>query len=202
MTGGDTFMDVQKTIRDILETHRAGAEAMLADSGLARSIEQASDIIAAALDTGGSVYAFGNGGSAADAQHFTSELVGRFRMKRQGLRAVALTTDASIMTSLTNDFGYDEVFSRQIEALGRAGDVAVAFSTSGRSPNVLRAVMEARDRGLAVIGLTGTGGTELIGRCDAAIVIPSDDTPRVQEGHCVAYHIICELVESMLFPTG
>jgi D-sedoheptulose 7-phosphate isomerase len=119
-------------------------------------------------------------------------------MERRGLRAIALTTDSSVMTSLTNDFGYDEIFSRQVEALGKRGDIALAISTSGNSPNVIKAIFAAHDQGLKVIGLSGREGGGMRSLCDHLIVIPSPDTPRIQEGHALVYHILCGLVEQII----
>lgn len=181
--------------RMIIEHHRV-IEAMLSDHDLIGEIERAALMIADCIRAGGAVLTFGNGGSAADAQHISAELVGRFAMERKGFRAIALTTDASVMTSLTNDYGYGEVFARQIEALGRPGDIALAISTSGKSPNVIRAIDAARRTGLRVIGLSGRDGGEMQGRCDHLIIVPSNDTPRIQEGHTLVYHIICGLVEA------
>ncbi len=188
-------MPAQDTIQSILNNHRQTADAMLSDHRLAKDIEHAVDTISHTLINGGAVYAFGNGGSAADAQHFTAELVGRFYMDRPGLRAVALTTDVSVITSLSNDFGYDEVFARQIEALGCEGDTAFAISTSGNSPNIINAIRTAAGKGMKTVGLTGKGGGKMAGLCDTAIIIPSEVTPRIQEGHVLVYHILCELIE-------
>ena len=151
--------------------------------------------ISESLRAGGKVLAFGNGGSAADAQHFAGELVGRFLKERPGLPALALTTDPSVMTAIANDLGYDQVFRRQVEAHGRRGDVAVGISTSGRSPSVLEALRLARERGLVTVGLTGAGGGALPGLVDYLIDVPHRETPRIQEVHAMVVHILCELVE-------
>lgn len=142
------------------------------------------------------VLLFGNGGSAADAQHMAAELVGRYRNDRTGLPAVALTTDSSILTSVANDFGYEEVFSRQIEALGFAGDIAIAISTSGRSTNILHAINKAKALGMTVFGLTGKEGMAI--PIDLEITIPSSDTARIQELHITVIHLICEIVETLM----
>jgi D-sedoheptulose 7-phosphate isomerase len=144
------------------------------------------------------VLVFGNGGSAADAQHLAAELVGRFRRERRGFAAVALTADPSVLTSIANDYGYDRVFARQIEALGQPGDVAVAITTSGRSPNVVRALAEARARSLTTIALTGRDGGEAGRVAHVHVNVPSDSTPRVQELHRTLLHVICDLVEGDL----
>ncbi|WP_277300911.1 D-sedoheptulose 7-phosphate isomerase [Veillonella montpellierensis] len=137
----------------------------------------------------------GNGGSAADAQHLAAELIGRFVKERRSLAAVALTTDTSILTSIANDYSYDTVFERQVEGLGRSGDVLIGISTSGNSENVLRAMKKARDIGMHTIGLTGEDGGKLKAICDLTLTVPSRITARIQEMHILAGHIICELVE-------
>jgi D-sedoheptulose 7-phosphate isomerase len=156
---------------------------------------EAGQRLSACLRAGGKVLTFGNGGSAADAQHLAGELVGRFRRDRAGLPALALTTDPSIITAVGNDLGYDQVFRRQVEAHGRRGDAAVGISTSGRSPNVVEALVLARERGLLTMGLTGGGGGRLAGLVDVLIDVPSQDVPRVQEVHAMVVHILCEIVE-------
>jgi phosphoheptose isomerase len=144
---------------------------------------------------GGKVLVFGNGGSAADAVHFAAELVGRFERDRPGMAALALTTDTCVLTSVSNDYGFDRVFARQIEALGRPGDVAVAISTSGTSRNVIEGAREARGRGLRTVGLTGRNGGPLGGMVDIHINVPHDTTCRVQEVHMTLLHAICDIVE-------
>jgi D-sedoheptulose 7-phosphate isomerase len=152
------------------------------------------------LRAGGKILVFGNGGSAADAQHFAGELVGRFRRERPGIAAVALGADPSIVTAVGNDLGFERVFARQLEALGRAGDVAFAISTSGRSPNVLAALRLARERGLVTVGLTGEGGGDAAALVDHLIAVPDTDTPRIQEVHGMVVHVLCELIEEELQP--
>ncbi len=156
--------------------------------------------IAEALAAGGKVLAFGNGGSAADAQHLAAELVGRFRRERPGLAALALSTDPSVLTALANDYGFEAVFRRQVEALGRPGDVAFAISTSGRSPNVLEALRAARARGLVTVGLTGGGGGSLRPLVDYMIDVPHADTQRIQEVHAMVVHVLCQAVEEAIGP--
>jgi D-sedoheptulose 7-phosphate isomerase len=156
----------------------------------------ASEAIRSALATGRQILAFGNGGSAADAQHLTTELVGRFQKDRTGFAAVSLTADASLLTSVANDYGFERVFARQIEALGRAGDVAFAISTSGTSPNVVRALEAARDQGLRTIALTGRDGGAAGTLAEIHINVPDTVTARVQEVHITLIHAICELVEA------
>jgi D-sedoheptulose 7-phosphate isomerase len=151
-----------------------------------------------ATAAGGKVLVFGNGGSAADAQHLAAELVGRFMRERVALGAIALSTDTSVLTSVANDYGFDRVFSRQIEALGRPGDVAVAISTSGASPNVLAGLRAAAERGLTTVALTGRDGGAVGAAAGIHINVPDAATPRVQEVHATLIHTICELVERTL----
>ena len=157
--------------------------------------------MAESLRGGGRVLAFGNGGSAADAQHLAGELVGRFRRDRAALSAIALTTDSSVVTAIGNDMGYDSVFRRQVEAHGRPGDVAVGITTSGRSPNVVQALQLARERGLVTMGLTGGGGGRLAGAVDYLIDVPHADTARIQEVHVMVVHVLCQIVEEEM-PRG
>ncbi len=151
--------------------------------------------MADSLLAGGRVLAFGNGGSASDAQHFVAELVGRFQRERAGLSAIALTTDPSVVTAVSNDMGFAAVFRRQVEAHGRPGDVALGISTSGRSPNVVLALRAARERGLVAVGLTGNGGGELRGLVHHLIDVPHDDTQRIQEVHAMVLHLLGQVVE-------
>ncbi len=167
----------------------------------APKIMEAGRILADALRDGHKILAFGNGGSAADAQHFTAELVNRYRHDRPALAAIALTTDTSILTSIANDSAYGEVFRRQIEALGARGDVAVAISTSGNSPNVLRAVEACPERGIKTIGLAGRDGGELASMTDLCLVVPHRETSRVQEVHAMLVHFFCQMIEDELFPS-
>ena len=166
----------------------------------ARAVAEAAETVVAALESGGTVYFCGNGGSAADAQHLAAELAGRYFAERPAIAAVALTTNSSSLTAIGNDYGFEQVFSRQLEGLGVAGDVLVAISTSGRSPNVVAAIETAHRQGMTVIGLTGLKGRRFASLCDLALVTPSDSTPRVQEGHIAMGHALCELVERAMFP--
>lgn len=152
-----------------------------------------------ALAAGNKVLLCGNGGSAADAQHIAAELIGRFINDRRSLPAVALTTDTSALTAIANDYGYEQVFSRQIEGLAVPGDVLIAISTSGNSANVNRAAVSARERQCEVIGLSGKSGGALVALCDTALVVPSDITARIQESHILIGHILCDLIEQALF---
>jgi D-sedoheptulose 7-phosphate isomerase len=148
-----------------------------------------------ALDAGNKVILFGNGGSAADSQHIAGELVSKFRRERKALPAIALTTDTSILTSIANDFSFEHVFARQIEALGAPGDIALGISTSGNSPNVIHALRVARQLGLVTIGFTGEDGGELKDAVDICFQVPSNSTPRIQEMHITVAHTLCELIE-------
>ena len=163
------------------------------------AIERAIELLVASFGAGGKLLVFGNGGSSADAQHIAAELVGRFARERAALPAIALTSNDAILTAWSNDHAFEGVFARQIEALGRKGDVAWGISTSGNSPNVVAALACARERGLSTVGLTGKGGGELARHCDVLLAVPQSDTPRVQELHVVTYHAICAAVEARLF---
>ena len=179
---------------------REGAElrVQLAQT-LSPRIVDAAQLIAQCLGDGGKVLLFGNGGSAADAQHLAAEFVGRFVLERNALPAIALTTDSSILTAVGNDYGFDQVFARQIQALGRPRDVAIGISTSGNSPNVVKAVSVAAERGLRTIGLAGRDGGLLAKAAEIAITVPSTNTARIQECHIAVGHVLCELVEDALF---
>jgi D-sedoheptulose 7-phosphate isomerase len=165
-------------------------------------IADAARLIITSLGRGGKLIVFGNGGSAADAQHLSAELVGRYRQDRKAFPAIALTTDTSALTSISNDYGFDAIFSRQIEAIGKPGDVVVAISTSGNSPNVLQALATAKKLGIASIGLTGKSGGKLRSSVDVCLSVPSDSTPRIQEAHGLVIHILSGLIESALTSEG
>ncbi len=164
-------------------------------------IREIADIIVKAFKNNHRLYLIGNGGSAADAQHIAGELIGRFKMNRRPLPAVALTTDTSIITALANDFGYDTCFARQVEALAASGDVLLAFSTSGNSKGILNAVQIAKNLGAVTIGFTGKDGGFLKNAVDICLKIPSNNTPRIQECHITVGHIVCSIVERELFET-
>jgi D-sedoheptulose 7-phosphate isomerase len=185
---------VRAALAESAQTQRATAEAC------AQSIARAAARLVETLRAGGRVLAFGNGGSAADAQHLAAELAGRFERERPGLPALALTTNTSDLTAIGNDYGFEAVFARLVRAHGRPGDLAVAISTSGNSPNVLAGVVAARDAGLSTLALTGKGGGKLASAADLAIVVPSDVTARIQETHIAVIHLLCELCEAQLFP--
>ena len=162
-------------------------------------IERVADRIAQVFAAGGSLYVMGNGGSAADSQHLAAEMVGRFLMERAPLPCHALTTDTSVMTSVANDYGFEQVFAKQVAAFVREGDAVVGISTSGHSADVNLAIEEARCRGALTIALTGRDGGELAGLCEVAIVVAAQETPHIQEAHGTIIHIICQLVEEALF---
>jgi len=161
-------------------------------------IERANVKITRTLDNGGTLFWCGNGGSAADSQHLAAELVGRFKKNRKALRSVALTTDTSVLTCVANDYSYEDIFSRQLEALARPDDVLVAISTSGNSENVLRALKKSKDLGVKTIAFLGKDGGQAKSIADLAIVIPSDSTARIQEAHILIGHILCDLIEKGL----
>jgi len=163
-------------------------------------MERAVTEVVATFRRGNKVLLLGNGGSASDAQHLAAEWVGRYRRERAALPAIALTANSSDLTAIGNDYGFDEVFARQVEAHGRPGDLLLAISTSGNSPNALKAVVEARAREMFSIGLTGKGGGELAKSVDLALVVPSSVTARIQEAHITFCHVLCELVDDALFP--
>jgi D-sedoheptulose 7-phosphate isomerase len=165
---------------------------------LAEPIKNLGQLLARALANGGTLLWCGNGGSAADSQHMAAELVGRFKKDRRALRSIALTTDTSVLTCVANDYSYHDIFARQVEALGRPGDVLVGISTSGNSENLLRAFKAAKGIGVTTIGLLGKGGGPAKDLADHALVIPSDSTARIQEAHILIGHILCEVIEQEL----
>lgn len=173
--------------------------AMSKDTGLRELLARVVTLSVEALKRGNKLLFAGNGGSAADAQHWAGELVSRFNFDRPGLAAIALTTDTSILTAIGNDYGYDYIFARQIEALGRGGDLLFAISTSGNSKNIVRAIKAARDAGIGVIGFTGQAGGVMADLCDVCFRMPSGETPKIQEGHEFLGHLICGLIEHEMF---
>ncbi len=191
---------IQRVIRGEFDKAVANMHALANDAALALQIEQAVVLCIEALRNGRKLLFCGNGGSAADAQHWAGELVSRFYYDRPGLAAIALTTDSSILTAIGNDYGYDYTFARQVEALGQGGDVLVAISTSGNSPNVLRAAAAARARGMQVLAFTGRDGGKLGPLSDICFRMPSDETPRIQEGHEFVGHLLCALIEAGIYP--
>ena len=185
------------------EQARAGLTALAAlatrvGEEYAETIAAIADTYVAALRAGGTLFFAGNGGSAADAQHLATEYVVRYQSNRPALRAVALTTDSSLLTACANDMGFDEVFARQVEALARAGDVLSLHSTSGDSPNVIRGAQAAKARAVTVVGFLGHSGGRLKDLTDVVLIVPSDDTARIQEIHLAIEHVICEMVEERL----
>lgn len=174
-------------------------EVMLSSDAFLEAVCYASKICIDSLRAGGKILLAGNGGSAADAQHIAGELVSRFAFDRPGLPAIALTTDTSIMTAIGNDYGFERLFARQIQALGAAGDVFIGYSTSGKSPNIIQALIQARESGMVTIGLTGNRESPMDELCDCLLKTPSADTPKIQEGHLVLGHIICGLIEQDIF---
>ena len=188
---------MQDEIRRQLEEHQ-GLMAEIARS-MTGDIERFVALVCETLSGGNKVLVMGNGGSASDAQHFAAEIVGRFKMERRALPAIALSTDTSILTAVGNDYGFDRVFVRQVEALAQPGDLVLGISTSGNSPNVLRALNLARERGCRTVGLLGKDGGSIKPVCDLPLVVPSADTPRIQEAHITIIHIVCDLVEKKLF---
>jgi len=182
-----------------IDEARRVMDAMRASDVLAATMSAAVGACVNCLQGGGKILLAGNGGSAADAQHIAGELVSRFGFDRPGLAAIALTTDTSILTAIGNDYGYERLFSRQIQALGRKGDIFIAYSTSGKSPNILAALREARQIGLVSIGFTGSRESPMRGLCEHAFEVPSLDTPKIQEGHLVLGHILCGLIEREIF---
>ena len=185
-------------IEQIKENQRV-ISAMLEDDKLLERVEAAAKACIAALKNNGKILLAGNGGSAADAQHIAGEFVSRFVFDRPGLSAIALTTDTSIITAIGNDYGYQQIFARQIKAHAQKGDVFIAYSTSGQSTNIITALQEAKQRGVVCIGMTGNREGPMKALCDFYLDIPSADTPKIQEGHAVLGHILCGLVERTLF---
>ncbi len=177
----------------ILQEHQAMVTNL---EPMAFQIEQIASRMSAALSNGGKIFWMGNGGSAADSQHLAAELVGRFSRERSAISSIALTTDTSILTALANDYGFDTVFSRQLEALCSVDDVVVGISTSGNSENVMRGIKKAREIGAYTVGLSGGEGGQLKDKADTCLVIPSPTTARIQEGHILVGHILCDWIEA------
>lgn len=182
-------------IEQRFEDHLRLVQKVRNNKKLMKQIALAAVMMKVALVAGHKIMFCGNGGSAADSQHWAAEIVGRFQKERKGMPAVALTVDTSILTAIANDYGYDRIFSRQVEALGSEGDVLVGISTSGNSANVLNAIEEAKAKGIKTIGMTAQGGGKMAEECDVCLVIPDKVTARAQEVHCLIGHILCEIVE-------
>ena len=189
----------QLILDEVIKTQELLAE-LLASEALLQAFERAARLGIEALENGRKIMFCGNGGSAADSQHLAAELVSRLNFDRPGLAALALTTDSSILTAIGNDYGYERVFARQVEAIADKGDVLVAISTSGRSRNIIEALKTAASRGVIRIGLTGRDGRDMTGLCDQVINIPTSETQKIQEGSIIFGHIFCALIERAMFP--
>jgi D-sedoheptulose 7-phosphate isomerase len=187
---------IENIIKNSIETK----EKILNDKNILSTIENVVNAMVQAYKSGKKLLIAGNGGSAADAQHVAAEFVGRFYYDRPSLPAMALTTDTSIITAIGNDYGYDQVFSRQIEGNGVEGDVFIAISTSGNSPSIVKALEAAKAKGIVTVGMTGQKPSKMDPLCDWLLKMPTTDTPRIQEGHALIEHIICQLVEERMFP--
>jgi len=189
----------KKIIFERLKEHWEVVEILEKDRNFISSLENVVNILLESLSKGGKILICGNGGSAADAQHFAAELVGKFLVKREAIPAIALTTNSSILTAVGNDYNFSEIFSRQVEALGKKEDALVVISTSGNSENVIKAIREAKKKEMVVIGLTGSNKkNEIKQLADYCLCVPSVCTPRIQEMHCLIEHIICELIEERI----
>jgi D-sedoheptulose 7-phosphate isomerase len=197
---------LKQTSKDPIAAHlalsREALERASGDAGLLEVARKIAEVIASALRGGGKLLVAGNGGSAADAQHISAEIVGRYKKDRPAYAAIALTTDTSALTAISNDYGFEQVFSRQVEGLGRRGDVLLALTTSGGSPNILAALKTARKQGLITVGFTGSKGTALAASCDHLLIAPSDDTAVIQQIHMAFAHGICEVIEQTLMHGG
>ncbi|MGZ3756174.1 MAG: D-sedoheptulose 7-phosphate isomerase [Mucilaginibacter sp.] len=190
---------MKKTIVSQISSSIAVKQEILKNEALLNDIEQAASLVLNICKAGNKTLLAGNGGSAADAQHIAAEFVSRFYFDRPGIASIALTTDTSIITAIGNDYGYEKLFSRQIQALGNEGDVFIGISTSGNSPNIINGFLECKKKGIKTIGLTGITGGKMADLCDICIKVPSPETPRIQEAHILIGHIICCIVEEELF---
>lgn len=198
---------MRQNIQNLIKESIQVKQALLEDEEILFSIEKAINLIINALKNQNKILIFGNGGSAADAQHFAAEMVNRFKIERKSLPAISLVTDTSILTSIANDIGYDQIFSKQIEALGTQGDIAIAITTSdveerGHSANIANGLICARKKGLTTIGLLSSNSKKVLEMLDLSIKAPCENTPRIQEVHITIIHIICEIVEKLLFENG
>jgi D-sedoheptulose 7-phosphate isomerase len=193
---------LSQTLKDPIAAHLeqslAALQRVTQDAALLAAARKIAAVIIAALRSGNKLLIVGNGGSAADAQHIAAEIIGRYKQDRPGYAAMALTTDTSALTAIANDYGFEQVFARQVEGLGQRGDVLLALSTSGRSPNILAALRIARERGLVTIGFTGSKGESLGSLCDHLLVSPSEDTPVVQQIHLTIAHGVCDEIEQTM----
>ena len=186
--------NIAEIIHDELLSHQATLEQIIAVSQ--EPLVRAAQLMVQTLQNGRKILLCGNGGSAADSQHIAAELTGRYKTERRGLPAIALTTDTSALTAIANDFGYDKVFSRQVEALANKGDLVIGISTSGNSANILLALEQAKSLGCTTLGLTGNSGGKMNALCDINLVVPSNNTPRIQEMHILFGHILCQIVDA------
>ncbi len=193
---------MQQYIYDQIESSYKVKERLLESNELRELIGAVAEKCVAVYKAGGKTLIAGNGGSASDAQHMAGEFVSRFYFDRPGLPSLALTTDSSVLTAIGNDYGYDKIFSRQIQANGRSGDIFIGISTSGNSINVINGIHQAKAMGIITVGLTGEGGGGMDGICDYCIKVPSRETPRIQESHILVGHIICAVVEEAMFGKG
>lgn len=186
-------------IKEFVEESAAVSNSFFSQDKNLRDIVASAERIISSIEKSGKLLVFGNGGSAADSQHFAAEMVVRFKRERRAFPCIALSCNTSVLTAHSNDYSFDTVYSRQIEALGRPEDIAFAISTSGNSPNVLRAVETAREKGMSVISLTGSSGGRLASRSDHAIVVPGDNTAQIQQVHITVIHVLCDVLERSLF---
>ena len=185
---------MKENIENILE-EKINLLKELKENGYSDQMIRISDMIVESITNGHKLLIAGNGGSAADAQHIAAEIVGRFELERKGYAAIALTTDTSILTAVGNDYGYDDVFSRQVEGLGQEGDVFLGISTSGNSKNIIKAIEKCREQGVKVIGFTGHTGGKMADMCDECLIVNGPNTARIQENHMMSYHIMCQIIE-------
>ena len=188
---------MKQWISDIINS-KQGLLGKLSEEYLPQA-EKAGEMLTSVLKSSGKILLAGNGGSAADAQHFAGEIVGRFTMERKSLPALSLCVDPSVMTCIGNDYGYAKVFARQLDGLGKAGDAFIAISTSGNSENLINALNVAKEKGIKTVGFLGKGGGKMKDLCDYPLVVPSDSTPRIQETHTLTVHILCEMIEKEIF---
>jgi D-sedoheptulose 7-phosphate isomerase len=191
---------MQTRVRAILSESEAVHSRMATSDDFVKSISEMAVRCCTAIRSGKKILFAGNGGSAADAQHLAAELVNRFNYERHSIAAIALSTDTSVITSIGNDSGFESIFSRQIEAIGGSGDILILLSTSGDSPNIVKAAKAGKERGVIVAGFTGESENRLTGLSDIVVRIPSGCTPRIQEGHILAGHILCDLIEAEIYP--
>ena len=187
----------QELVKQILKSSLDTKQSVLSSPELIAAIEKAGQLLVQCAKANSMIFSCGNGGSTCDAMHLTEELVGRYKRERRGIRAMHLM-DSSVLTCWANDYSFEEVYARQIETFGKSGDILVAFSTSGNSKNVLRAVEEAKKLNMLCIGLLGKGGGKLASQCDLSLVIPSSDTERIQEMHLTIVHVFCEILENSI----